>query len=516
MHVPMHDDDLTAAALAAEHRRLGAATTRLVADYAAALDDLPVCSDATPAALRERFAGPLPERGTDPLELLGVLARDVVADATQISGPRYFGLFNPAPLPVAVWTDALCSALNQNAAAWRQSPTATALEERVLGWLCELLGYGDGAFGTLTSGGSEANLIGLKCARDAADASAATAGPGGARLRVYASEQAHFSLVKAVDVLGVGRANLRRIGTDARFRVRVGELRAAVERDLAAGLRPACVVGVAGTTSTGAVDPLAELADVAAEYGLWFHVDAAYGGALAFSPAHRGLLGGVARADSATLDPHKWMFVPFSCGALLTRGGARVLRDAFDTDPAYLDDRRGAERRAAEGAPDGAAGDGADGAPDDSPLDFFRLGQLGTRRANALKLWAALAGLGRDGYRRIVERQLDLTRYLAAELAAADGFEAVGDVQTAVCCVRYLPEAVRGAPAGTRDAVQRALQQRVERGGRAWVATTVLDGRRALRINVNGFLTRREHVDELVALLRAEGPRAAADVSAGP
>lgn len=433
-------------------------------------------------------------------------ATRLVADATHISSPRYFGLFNPAPLPVAVWTDALCSALNQNAAAWRQSPTATALEERVLGWLCDLLGYGDGAFGTLTSGGSEANLIALKCARDAAASSAATAGLGGesAPLRVYASEQAHFSLVKGVDMLGIGRDNLRRVDTDARFRVRVGELRAAVERDLAAGLRPACVVGVAGTTSSGAVDPLDELADVAAEYGLWFHVDAAYGGALAFSPEHRGLLWGVARADSTTLDPHKWMFVPFSCGALLTRDGARVLRDAFDTAPGYLDDRPGAER------PSG------DPAPDDGPPDFFRLGQLGTRRANALKLWAALACLGRDGYRRIVERQLDLTRHLAAELAAADGFEPVGDVQTAVCCVRYLPGAAREAPAGTRDALQRALQQRVERGGRAWVATTVLDGRRALRINVNGFRTRRAHVDELVALLRAEGPRAAADVSAGP
>ncbi|MFW6691217.1 pyridoxal phosphate-dependent decarboxylase family protein [Streptomyces sp. MAR4 CNX-425] len=509
MHVSMDDDDLTAAALAAEHLRLGAAATRLVADYAARLDTLPVCSAATAADLCRRFAGPLPERGADPVELLDALARDAVADATHISSPRYFGLFNPAPLPVAVWTDALCSALNQNAAAWRQSPTATALEEQVLRWLCDLLGYGDGASGTLTSGGSEANLIALKCARDAAAGAAATAGLGGAPLRVYASEQAHFSLVKGVDVLGVGRDNLRRVGTDARFRVRVAELRAAVERDLAAGLRPACVVGVAGTTSTGAVDPLEDLAEVAAEYGLWFHVDAAYGGALAFSPEHRGLLRGVARADSATLDPHKWMFVPFSCGALLTCDGARVLRDAFDTSPEYLDDRRGHDRRDDDGPV-------AEGGPGDGPTDFFRLGQLGTRRANAFKLWAALAGLGRDGYRRIVERQVDLTRYLAAELAAADDFEPVGDVQTAVCCVRYLPRAVRGAPAGTLDALQRALQQRVERGGQAWVATTVLDGRRALRINVNGFLTRRAHVAELVALLRAQGPRAAADVGAGP
>jgi aromatic-L-amino-acid decarboxylase len=479
--------DITAEAFAAEHRRIGTAVTELVADYVQSLEDAPVCSTATPDELRALFDHPLPEEGTDVEELLDVLRRDVIPHAMNVSSPRYFGLFNPAPLPVAVWVDALCSALNQNVAAWRQSPSVSALEERVIRWLCEVVGYGGSAFGTLTSGGSEANLIALKCARDAAATGATARGLTGtaAPLRVYASEQCHFSLVKGVDLVGVGRDNLRRIDTDAHFRVRTRALREAIERDRAAGYRPCAVVGVAGATSTGAVDPLDDLADVAAEYGLWYHVDAAYGGALAFSPAHRRLLAGLERADSVTLDPHKWLFVPFACGALLAHAGGRALRDAFDTTPEYLSD------------------------DDDGSLDFFRYGQLGTRRANVLKLWAALRHLGRDGYRRLVERQLALTRRLAAALDRLDDFELVGEVQTAVCCVRYLPDPL---PADQQDDLQQALQRRVERGGRAWLATTVLNGRRVLRINVDSVLTRAEHVDELVALLRREGTLAAAEL----
>lgn len=487
-------DEFTAQALAAEHRRVSAAVTELVVGYVRVLDDVPVCSVVTPAELLALFEGPLPEVGAEVEELLHVIRRDVVAHAMNISSPRYFGLFNPAPLPVAVWIDALCSALNQNVAAWRQSPSVSALETCVIRWLCGLVGYRESAFGTLTSGGSEANLIALKCARDAAVARAAAHGltGTGAPLRVYASEQCHFSLVKGVDILGIGRSNLRKIDTDAVFRIRVDSLRDAIERDRAAGYQPCCVVGVAGATSTGAIDPLDELAETAAEYSLWYHVDAAYGGALAFSPSHRGLLRGIQRADSVTLDPHKWMSVPFSCAALLARDGRRVLRAAFDITPEYLDERRGDN-----------VGDGA--------LDFFRYGQLGTRRANALKLWAALRHLGHRGYREIIERQLSLTRYLASELDKLDDFELVGDVQTAVCCVRFVPDAVRGAAAQIQDDLQLALQQRIERGGQAWLATTVLHGRRALRININGILTRQEHIDELVALLRDEGPLVAAE-----
>lgn len=477
--------------LATEHERLGQATTEIIASYARSLDVAPVCSRATPSELEKLFDEPLPKVGTDPEELFNRFAREIVPHAMNIPSPRYYGLFNPTPLPVAVWADALTSAINQNQAVWRNSPTASIVEARVVRWLCELVGYGPASFGAMTSGGSEANLVALKCARDRA---AVETRDGGLRadsasetrrgdLIVYASEQAHYSFEKSVDIIGLGRRNLRKVGTDESFHLRADLLRAEIERDLLAGNTPVCVAGAAGATSTGVIDPLEELADLARQYGLWFHVDAAYGGALAMSEQYRHRLRGIERADSVTIDPHKWMFVPFAAGAVLVRDGGRVLRDGFDITPEYLSEERGGE---------------------DVPFDFFRYGQLGTKRFNALKVWMALKALGTRGYAEIIDRQIELTRHLAAQLDEADGFERVGEVETAVCCFRFVPRRMRDADGATLDELQRALQRRVEQSGEAWVSTTVLKGRRALRANVNSYLTERRHIDDLVELLCRE------------
>ena len=483
-------EQFTAERLGHEHARLGREAVRLVSEYAGSLDRRPVCSRATPAELEALFDEPLPLDGSSADDIFAKFERDVLPHAMNIPSPRYYGLFNPTPLPIAVWADTLASAINQNGAAWRNSPSASVVEARVLRWLCELFGLGADAFGTLTSGGSEANLVGLKCARDSAakkarDGGLLSAGVAG-NLVVYASEQSHYSLVKSVDILGLGRQHLRKIDTDERFHISVERLRAEIEKDLREGNTPCCVAGAAGATSTGVVDPLDELADVAAEHGLWFHVDAAYGGGLAFSDKHRGRLRGVERADSVTVDPHKWMFMPFACGALLVSGGGPLLRDSFDITPEYLSEDRG----------------GAD-----VEYDFFRYGQLGTRRFNALKIWMALKHMGVRGYASVVERQVELARHLAARLDALPDFECVGEVETALCCARFVPAAVRGRGGEALDELQKALQQRVERSGEAWFATTVLHGRRALRINVNSFLTERRHIDDLVELLRREGAR---------
>lgn len=477
-------------ALAGEHERLGRAAVEIVSEYARTLDDAPVCSRATPAELDALFDEPLPDVGVSAEEVFEKFRRDVVPHAMNIPSPRYFGLFNPTPLPVAVWADALISALNQNGAAWRNSPSASAVEARVLRWLCQLIGYGPEAFGTLTSGGSEANLVGLKCARDSVVNGARDTGlrssSATGELLVYASEQSHYSFVKSVDILGLGREGLRKIETDERFHIRTDVLRETIRRDLDAGHTPVCVAGAAGATSTGVVDPLDELADIAREFGLWFHVDAAYGGALAFSSKHRARLKGIERADSVTVDPHKWMFVPFECGALLVREGGRVLRDAFDITPEYLSEERG----------------GAD-----VEYDFFRYGQLGTRRAMALKVWMALKTVGVRGYAATVERQIELVNYLASRFDELEDFERVGEVETALCCVRFIPQSARGRSDAEQDELQRALQRSVEQSGGAWLATTVLHGRRALRINVNSFLTERRHIDYLVELLSREGAK---------
>src|SRR5216684_3772226 len=256
---------MTSESLREQHESLGRAVTKLISEQAAKLDSAPVTSPATPAELRTLFDEPLPIDGMPAEDILAKFARDVAPHAMQVPSPHYFGQFNPTPLAIGVWADALCSALNQNAGAWRNGPTSALIEDRVIRWLCELIGYGPEAFGVLASGGSEANLIALKCARDSADGTIRSQGMRPARgdLVVYASEQCHFSVEKSVDILGLGRKSLRKIETDARFHIRLDLLREAIDKDLSHGRVPCCIVGMAGATSTGVIDALPELAAIA-------------------------------------------------------------------------------------------------------------------------------------------------------------------------------------------------------------------------------------------------------------
>ncbi len=464
-----------------QHRFLGSAVARIIYEHVAALATRRVTPEATPAELEKLFDEPLPEKGIELEDILARFREDIAPNAMGVPSPRYFGQFNPTPLPIGVWADALSSMLNQNAGAWRNGPTSAMIEARVIRWLCDLLNYGPDSFGTLASGGSEANLLALKCARDSVAASIKDRGvrTAPADLVIYASEQCHYSIDKSADILGLGREGLRKIPTDGRFHIRVDALREAIGRDREAGLLPCCIVGVAGTTSTGVIDPLEELASIARENRCWYHIDAAYGGTLAFSPKHRDMIRGIELADSITFDPHKWMFVPFACGATLVRDGGRVLRDAFDMSPEYLSEDRG----------------GAD-----VEFDFFRYGQMGTRRFNSLKLWMAIKFMGREGYARTVERQIALTKHLASQIDGLKNFQRIGEVETAVCCFRFLPENVELGPES--DRLQQQLQQIIERSGEAWLTTTVLHGHRALRVNVNSFLTEQHHIDDLVKLLK--------------
>ena len=466
-----------------QHERLGRAVTAIIAEYVATLDSRKVTSAATPRDLEQIFNEPMPEKGTGVEEILERYRRDVITHAMQVPSPRYYGQFNPTPLPIGVWADALSSVLNQNAGAWRNGPTSAMIEARVLRWLCELIGYGPESFGVLASGGTEANLIALKCARDRTHNAAVSHGlrsaPGD--LTIYASEQCHFSIERSLDILGLGRASLRKIETDERFHIRIDALRNQVEADREAGCIPCCIIGIAGATSTGVIDPLTELATVAKDNNCWYHVDAAYGGPLAFSEKHRSKLSGIELADSITFDPHKWMFVPFACGAVLVRGGARVLRDAFDITPEYLNEDRG----------------GAD-----VEFDFFRYGQMGTRRFNSLKLWMAIKFMGRKGYAEVIERQVELTEYLASRIDELSDFKRIGQVETAVCCFTFSPPSLTNLAGAEQDRLQQRLQQEIERSGEAWITTTVLNGRRALRVNINSFLTERRHIDDLVELVK--------------
>src|SRR5436190_8916216 len=281
---------------AKQHERLGRAVTAIITEYAASLDSRRVTSSATPEELEKIFDERFPEKGMSVDEILERFTQDVVTHAMQVPSPRYYGQFNPTPLPIGVWADALASALNQNAGAWRNGPTSAMIEARVLRWLCELVGYGPESFGVLASGGTEANLIALKVARDRSTPEALNHGidrgllsvprsiqenglGAAGELTVYASEQCHFSIERSVDILGLGRYSLRKIPTDENFHIRTESLQSQITADRNAGSTPCCVIGIAGATSTGVIDPLQELATIARENNCWYHVDAAYGGA---------------------------------------------------------------------------------------------------------------------------------------------------------------------------------------------------------------------------------------------
>ncbi|MFN2431285.1 MAG: aspartate aminotransferase family protein, partial [Gemmatimonadota bacterium] len=303
-----------------ELARLAEDSGALIARWFQELADRPVCPAHDPAELAALVDEPLPERGAAAEQVLAEFER-LLPYATAIPSPRYYGLLNPAPTPVSVWAEALAAAVNPNLGAWRHGTIGVAVEERVIRWLVDLYGFPPAASGTFTSGGTEANLTAAACARHRADPTIRELGARGAPLVGYVSREGHFSLDRSFDLLGLGRSSLRAIDSDESCRIRVAELRERIAADRAAGLRPFFLVGILGTTSTGAVDPLPELARVAREERLWFHVDAAYGGPAALSPQLAPLCAGVELADSVTVDPHKWLFVPFSAGAIVVREG---------------------------------------------------------------------------------------------------------------------------------------------------------------------------------------------------
>jgi aromatic-L-amino-acid decarboxylase len=462
-------------------RAIGRAATEWIARHFAALRDLPVIPDVTPARTFALFAEPLPEQPTPWPELFARFEREVAPNSFHLPSPRYFGLMNPTPLPIAVFGEAMAAALNQNLGAWHHSPAATGVERIVVRWLCELAGYPAGAFGSLTPGGSLANTTGLKIGLAATVPETTTGGLWGLAKRpvLYASAEAHFSIEKSANILGLGSSGgMRKVPVDRNSRLDVAALRRMVAEDRAAGLAPFCVVGIAGVTSNGVIDPLDAIADAARDLGLWYHVDAAYAAGGLMSEALRPRFRGIERADSITMDPHKWWFMPYPCGAILTRDG-QAGRRAFWSDAVYIPQT-------------------------DDAIEFRDHGLAGSRPFSALKLWMAMKMVGRRAYGRMADEQVALTERFVAELTKDGDWEAVTPVDTAIAAVRYTgksPDGEAGSGSQT-DRQQDQIVARVLAARRNWISPTTTVGKRAIRVMVISYLTRWQHLEELIGELR--------------
>ena len=478
----MDDFDLDPEAV----RRLGYRTADLVADHRAGLLKRPVFGKVGDAAAL--FDEPLPEDG-QPLEAVLDAVRDrVLAHPFGNSHPRFFAFINATADPVGTAADYLASAMNSN--CWGGDHAAIHVERRVVAWLAEILGLPEATEGLLTSGGSMANFTALATARRAKAPNVREDGFAGTPpLVVYVSDEVHNCVDKAVDLLGIGWKQLRKIPTDDRFRVRVDLLKRAIADDRKAGRKPAIVVGNAGTVNTGAIDPLDELADLCAAEGLWFHVDGAYGALASISPKLKPLFKGLERADSVAADPHKWLYVPYEAGATLVREPGRMA-EAFRRPAPYL-----------VHDPD---------SPVLGPVLFNERGPELSRSFKALKVWVGLKHHGRSGYAAAVEHDVAMARFLADAVRARGDFELLAEPVLSIVGFRYRP-AGRGLAEAELDRLNRQIVNRLVGRGTFFLAPTILKGRTAMRTAIVNFRTRE---DDLRALLD-EAARAGREIEEG-
>jgi len=442
---------------------------------------VPVSTPNDAATLALRFNEPLPRRGKPLAEVVARLERDVVADSNKLMHPMYMGHQVSAPVPAAIWTEMVTAAVNNSAAVWEMSPTATVVEQRVVRWLCELAGLGASSGGTLTTGGTEATFTALLAARSAALPDVWTNGvPASPPVIVY-GEQAHYAVARAVGEMGLGMRNA--VAVPVRdYRMDVAALEATLDRLTAEGRTVMAVVATAGSTPTGSFDDIDAIGRMCEARGIWLHVDAAHGGSALFSAKHARRLRGIERASSVAWDPHKMMLMPLAAGVVLVRD-ERLLEGAFAQQAPYL--FHGAK------------------ASGERDWDQGKRSFLCSRRTDALKLWVGLQRYGADGFGALYDRLCETTRVLYEELVRHPDFTPLHEPESNILCFRF----TGGPPSGEaeRDARNLRIRERYNRSGDGWITTTILDGRRVLRVTVMNPRTTTAHVRRLVEGLAAVG-----------
>lgn len=470
-----------------DFRRLGHRAIDLIAERLAAVREDPVRRPVDDAQRTRWASEPAPAAGREADAVLERVATELFPHPMGNAHPRFFAWVNSPPAPLGVLADLLASALDPSVAGGDHA--ATYVEHAVLGWLKTITGYPRDSGAVLTSGGSVATLVGLAVMRhvksggtDRAAGMRQVSSPAGtAPLVVYTSTQGHSCIQKAVELIGLGTDHLRRIPTDADFRMDLDALRRQIADDRARGLSPACVVASAGTVNTGAIDPLDAIADLCAAEGLWLHVDGAYGAVARLTDDTNTLFRGLERADSLGLDAHKWLYMPVECGCALVRD-PRAMRDTFSVVPPYL--------------------------RDDTAWPWFSEFTIQqTRGFKALKLWMVIQQIGLDGYRASIARDVALARALQARIRARDDFELVAAGPLSITCFRYVPPNAGAGADANIDALNRGLLDTVQREGRAFLTQTELHGRPVLRACIVNFRTTEADLDILLDTIADAGYR---------
>jgi aromatic-L-amino-acid decarboxylase len=443
-----------------------------IAQFLESIRDFPVTTSIRPGDLAAALQQSAPEQGQPMEQIFADFQSTLVPALTLWNHPRFFAYFSVSSSPPSVLAEFLAAALNVNAMLWKSSPGATELEQVTLSWLRQWLALDESWFGIIYDTASIGVMQAIGAAREWIDPECRTKGmrPG---LTVYVSEHTHSSAEKAAITLGFGQENVRRIAVDDQYRMRPEKLREAIEADLAAGNRPCCIVASVGSTSTSAIEPIPAIADIAERFGVWLHVDAAYGGPAAVVPEMRHIFEGVERAHSLVLNPHKWLYVSIDCSVLYTRY-AEIFRRASSLLPEYLK------------------------TPEDGRVvNYMDYGvQLG-RRFRALKLWYVFRYYGREGIVSMLREALRLAQVLKALVEEDGDFELAAPVPFSLVCFRYRGE----------NGLNQRLLADINASGKAFLSHTVLHGKYVLRFAIGNFQTTEQDVRETWNLIRETATR---------
>ncbi len=458
---------------ATEFRKLGQQLVELMTRALGVEHNEPVMAPTTGQEIIDLVNEDLPRHGIPAERVLALCSDPLLRFGRRNGHPRFFGYVCGSADPVAILADALATAFNQNLTAWRSSPAAVEIERLVIRWLDAMVGFAGDGHGMLVSGGSAANLQALTCAVTQAEQQASLPSGSRHRLTIYLSREGHLSMIKAARLLGLADDHIRLIEVDDDRRLRLDDLRHKIEHDLTSGLIPAAVCGSAGTSNTGTIDPLDALADLAAQHDIWFHIDGAYGAPAAMVPEYRWMARAFARADSLSLDPHKWLYSPLDSGCILYRDAA-ASQQAFALDSEYIAVTQTDPRES---------------------FAYFNHGAELSRRFRALKIWATIKTHGVDRLTDTIALNITLRRHLDNRVEEHPNLELLGS-ELSISCFRYHPP--NTADNNLLNTLNRQILETLVAEGRVLMSPTTLDGRYALRVCIVNFRTRASDIDLLI------------------
>lgn len=500
MKTPHPDDHFTDLDLSPdEFRTLGYRVIDMIADYYSNVRDLPVFPPHTSAEVQKVFEESIPIEGQDPAVILDEWRTKVLPNATHLGSPRYFGFVNGSGTMIGTLAEALAASVNMNPGAWKPAPAATEIERQTVAWIAELIGYPSKCGGLFTSGGTMANFTAIETAlRNVAPYDTTSDGlqkedsPG--RFTIYMSDhEGHVSISRVADLLNLGRDAVRRVASKDDFSMDVQDLERVLDEDMANGAVPFCVVAQVGSINVGVIDPLDDIARVCRDRGLWFHADGACGALGAMLPEKKALFRGLEKADSVTLDPHKWLYIPYECGCVLVRDPEK-LRRAFSMTAPYL---RGTLPTEYTG------------------LDYLEYGPQMSRGFRALKVWMSLKHHGVEGYRTLLRQNVKCAEHLDRLVRGSPDFEALHEPVLFIYSFRYAPEALRRQADESPDAseeinayldrLNQQIADEIQLSGDAFLMTSKIRGRVVLRLSICSHRTKLQDIDLVFAKISELG-----------